>query len=60
MFCVDTQPRGPTQAQRLATQIDEDVMAMPKAPLFSHRAAIEYVMARDPDFPASVMAYNGV
>lgn len=53
-------PSGPTQAHRLATQIDEEVMAMPKAPLFSHRAAIEYVMTRDPGFPASVMAYNGV
>jgi acetylornithine deacetylase len=45
MFCVDTQPSGLTQAQRLATQIDDDVMAMPKAPVFAQRAAIEYVMA---------------
>ncbi len=46
MFCVDTQPSGPTQAQRLATQIDDDVIAMPNAPVCSQRAEIEYVMAR--------------
>ena len=45
MFCVDTAPSGPTQAQRLATQIDDDVMAMPNAPDFSQRAAMEYVIA---------------
>src|SRR4051812_28313481 len=45
MFCVDTQPSGPTQAQRLATQIDDDVIAMPKAPVVAQRAEIEYVIA---------------
>ena len=33
MFCVDTAPSGPTQAQRLATQIDDEVIAMPNAPV---------------------------
>jgi hypothetical protein len=43
-FCVATAPSGPTHAHRLATQIEDDVMAMPKAPLFGQRAAIEKVM----------------
>jgi hypothetical protein len=59
MFCVDTLPSGDTHAQRLATQIDEDVMAMPKAPVLSHRAAIEYVIAHNPHLTAIVMAHNG-
>jgi thermostable 8-oxoguanine DNA glycosylase len=40
-FCVLTAPSGETQAQRLATQIDEEVTAIPNAPLSEHRATIE-------------------
>jgi hypothetical protein len=40
-FCVDTAPNGPTQAQRLATQMDDEVIAMPKAPLSMQRATKE-------------------
>jgi hypothetical protein len=46
MFCVLTAPSGETQAQRLATQIEDDVTAIPNAPLCAQRATIEYVMCR--------------
>jgi hypothetical protein len=39
-------PNGPTHAQRLATQIDDEVIAIPNAPVSEQRAAIEYVMCR--------------
>jgi hypothetical protein len=32
------------QAQRLATEIDDEVMAMPNAPVLPHRAAMEQVI----------------
>jgi hypothetical protein len=41
---VLTAPSGETQAQRLATQIEDDVTAIPNAPLWAQRATIEYVM----------------
>jgi len=40
-FWVATAPSGPTHAHRLATQIDEDVMAMPNAPERAQRATSE-------------------
>jgi hypothetical protein len=40
-----TAPRGPAQAQRLATRIDDEVMAMPNAPVCAHRAAMEWVIS---------------
>jgi hypothetical protein len=41
MFCVITAPTGETQAQRLGTQMLDDVMAMPNWPLLAQRPAIE-------------------
>jgi hypothetical protein len=41
MFCVLTAPSGETHAQRLATQIEDDVTAIPNAPLSGQRATIE-------------------
>ncbi len=38
---VETAPSGETQAQRLATQIEDEVIAMPNAPVSPHRAAME-------------------
>ena len=38
---VETAPSGDTQAQRLATQIEDEVIAMPNAPDLSQRAAME-------------------
>jgi len=46
MFCVATAPSGETHAQRLATQIEDDVTAIPNAPLSAQRATIEYVICR--------------
>jgi hypothetical protein len=40
-FCVVTAPSGPTHAQRLATEMEDDVMAMPNAPVRLQRAAME-------------------
>ncbi len=38
---VETAPSGDTQAHRLATQIEDEVIAMPNAPDCSQRAAME-------------------
>ena len=45
-FWVATAPSGDTQAQRLATQMDDEVMAMPNAPVLAQRATTEYVKLR--------------
>jgi hypothetical protein len=41
MFCVITAPVGDTQAQRLGTQMLDDVMAIPNWPVLAQRAAME-------------------
>ena len=41
MFWVITAPVGDTQAQRLGTQMLDEVIAMPNWPVFAQRPAIE-------------------
>jgi hypothetical protein len=41
MFCVITAPADDTQAQRLGTQMLDEVMAMPNWPVLAQRPAIE-------------------
>jgi hypothetical protein len=41
MFWVSTAPAEETHAQRLATQMLDDVTAIPKAPVLAQRAAME-------------------